>query len=149
MKFPFSWIFHGSTKETRECLLIFKKKEIFALDFLQKPYADYDYLLKVLYYYIRQISHWLSKLENINVSNSDKITVLQIIRLKLDSRRNILCHHITKITLQHHEKIKDLHRQCNYYFVLFSGLHIVTLWPPLMGLLESSDVSHSYVHAIF
>ena len=37
--------------------------------------------------------------ENTNVSNSDEITVLKTIRLKLDSRRDILCHNITKITL--------------------------------------------------
>ena len=41
----------------------------------------------------------MQALENTNVSNSDEITVLKIIRPKLDSRRDIFCHNMTKITL--------------------------------------------------
>ena len=89
---------------------------MFFPNFFQKPYADYDYLLKVLYYQNRQITLQLCKLENISVSNSDEITVLQIIRLKLDSWRNILCHNITKINSQHRKKIKGLYDWCNYFF---------------------------------
>ena len=41
----------------------------------------------------------METLANTNVSKGDEITVLKIIRPKLDSRRDILCHNITEITL--------------------------------------------------
>ena len=101
MKLHFSWVFHGSTKETRACLVIFKRAEIFFPDFLQKPYADT--IISWKSYIIRFDKSVLflaiQPLENTNASNSDEVTVLKIIRPKRDSRRDILCHNITKITL--------------------------------------------------